>query len=160
MATTTNYSWTTPDDTDYVKDGASAIRSLGSAVDTTTKALNPSTTLGDVEYRSATADTNTRLAIGTSGQVLTVSAGVPAWVTPGGVAGLTNFARGTASISTGTTVTLPTSRFSNAPTVLATITSSSGMIIVTATTTTNFTASAFNSSGAAATRDIAWMAAE
>jgi hypothetical protein len=34
------------------------------------------------------------------------------------------------------------------------------MIIVTATTTTNFTASAFNSSGAAATRDIAWMAAE
>lgn len=34
MATTTNYSWTTPDNTAYVKDGASAIRSLGSAVDT------------------------------------------------------------------------------------------------------------------------------
>ncbi len=29
MATTTNYSWTTPDDTGLVKDGASAIRSLG-----------------------------------------------------------------------------------------------------------------------------------
>ena len=35
MATTTNYSWTTPDNTAYVKDGASAIRSLGSSVDST-----------------------------------------------------------------------------------------------------------------------------
>jgi hypothetical protein len=83
MATTTNYGWTTPDDTSLVKDGAAAIRTLGSSVDTTTKALNPSTTLGDIEYRSATANTNTRLAIGSSGQVLAVSAGVPAWVTMG-----------------------------------------------------------------------------
>lgn len=81
MATTTNYSWTTPDDTALVKDGAAAIRSLGSSIDTTTKALNPSTTLGDIEYRSATANTNTRLGIGTSGQVLLVSGGVPAWGT-------------------------------------------------------------------------------
>ena len=34
MATTTNYGWTTPDDTSLVKDGASAIRTLGSAIDT------------------------------------------------------------------------------------------------------------------------------
>lgn len=34
MATTTNYGWTTPDDTALVKDGAAAIRSLGSAIDT------------------------------------------------------------------------------------------------------------------------------
>jgi len=81
MATTTNYSWTTPDDTALVKDGASAIRSLGTSIDTTTKNLNPSTTLGDVEYRSSTANTNTRLGIGTTGQVLTVSGGVPAWAT-------------------------------------------------------------------------------
>jgi hypothetical protein len=33
MATTTTYGWTTPDDTSLVKDGASAIRSLGSAID-------------------------------------------------------------------------------------------------------------------------------
>lgn len=79
MATTTNYGWTTPDDTALVKDGAAAIRTLGSSIDTTTKALNPSTTLGDIEYRSSTANTNTRLAIGTSGQVLTVAAGVPSW---------------------------------------------------------------------------------
>jgi hypothetical protein len=81
MATTTNYGWTTPDDTALVKDGASAIRTLGSSVDTTTKALNPSTTLGDIEYRSSTANTNTRLGIGTTGQVLAVSGGVPAWST-------------------------------------------------------------------------------
>jgi len=82
MATTTNYGWTTPDDTALVKDGAAAIRTLGSSVDTTTKALNPSTTLGDIEYRSSTANTNTRLGIGTTGQILAVSGGVPAWTTP------------------------------------------------------------------------------
>jgi hypothetical protein len=81
MATTTNYGWSTPDDTSLVKDGAAAIRTLGSSVDTTTKALNPSTTLGDIEYRSATANTNTRLGIGTTGQVLSVTGGVPAWET-------------------------------------------------------------------------------
>lgn len=35
MATTTNYSWSTPDNTAYVKDGASSIRTLGSSVDST-----------------------------------------------------------------------------------------------------------------------------
>jgi len=87
MATTTNYSWTTPDDTALVKDGAAAIRSLGTSIDTTTKNLNPSTTLGDIEYRSSTANTNTRLAIGSTGNVLTVAAGVPTWAAPS-VAGL------------------------------------------------------------------------
>jgi hypothetical protein len=81
MASTTNYNWSTPDDTALVKDGAAAIRTLGSSIDTTTKALNPSTTLGDIEYRSATANTNTRLPIGTTGQVLAVVGGVPAWAT-------------------------------------------------------------------------------
>ena len=84
MATTTNYSWTTPDDTALVKDGAAAIRSLGTSVDTTTKNLNPSTTLGDIEYRSSTANTNTRLGIGTTGQILTVAGGVPSWATAAG----------------------------------------------------------------------------
>ncbi len=84
MANTTNYNWETPDDTDLVKDGALAIRTLGSSIDTTTKALNPSTTLGDIEYRSSTANTNTRLAIGSTGNVLTVSGGVPVWAAPAG----------------------------------------------------------------------------
>ena len=102
MATTTNYGWTTPDDTALVKDGAAAIRTLGSSVDTTTKALNPSTTLGDIEYRSSTANTNTRLGIGTTGQVLTVSGGVPSWATPAGMT-LINTG-GTSLSSTATTI--------------------------------------------------------
>jgi hypothetical protein len=104
MATTTNYSWTTPDDTALVKDGASAIRTLGSSIDTTTKALNPSTTLGDIEYRSSTANTNTRLALGTAGQVLTVNSGAtaPEWAAPV-AGGMTSLATGTLS---GTVVSL------------------------------------------------------
>lgn len=101
MPTTTNYSWTTPADTDLVKDGASAIRTLGTAIDTTTKNLNPSTTLGDIEYRSSTANTNTRLGIGTTGQVLTVSGGVPSWSSPAPAVP----ANGTATVATSQTTT-------------------------------------------------------
>ena len=89
MATTTNYGWTTPDDTALVKDGAAAIRTLGSSVDTTTKNLNPETTLGDLAYRSSTANVKTRLGLGTAGQVLQVNSGAnaPEWATlsPGGL---------------------------------------------------------------------------
>jgi hypothetical protein len=85
MATTTpNYGWSVPTSTDLVKDGATAIETLGDSVDATVKALNPETTLGDIAYRSATANTNTRLGIGTTGQVLSVSGGLPAWTTPAG----------------------------------------------------------------------------
>jgi len=101
MANTTNYNWETPDDTDLVKDGAAAIRTLGSSIDTTTKALNPSTTLGDIEYRSSTANTNTRLAIGTTGQILSVVAGVPAWVA-NDVGDITEVAAGTGISGGGT----------------------------------------------------------
>jgi len=100
MATTTNYSWETPDDTDLVKDGALAIRTLGSSIDTTTKALNPSTTLGDIEYRSATANTNTRLAIGSTGNVLTVAGGVPTWAAPAGGGKVLQVVQATYSTST------------------------------------------------------------
>lgn len=112
MATTTNYGWTTPDDTGLVKDGASAIRSLGSSIDTTTKALNPSTTLGDIEYRSSTANTNTRLGIGTSGQVLSVSGGVPAWTTISG-GGMTLISTINASAATSVSFTSIPSGYKN-----------------------------------------------
>jgi len=105
MANTTNYNWETPDDTDLVKDGAAAIRTLGSSVDTTTKALNPSTTLGDIEYRSATANTNTRLPIGTTGQILSVVAGVPSWVA-NDVGDITGVAAGTGISGGGTSGTV------------------------------------------------------
>jgi hypothetical protein len=46
MATTTNYGWTTPDNTAYVKDGASAIRTLGSSVDTTLNSVTSGKNVG------------------------------------------------------------------------------------------------------------------
>ena len=58
-------------------------------VDTRLKALQPGTTLGDLAYSSATANTNTRLPIGSNGQVLAVSGGVPAWTTTADVTPLT-----------------------------------------------------------------------
>jgi len=108
MATTTNYAWETPDDTDLVKDGAAAIRTLGSSIDTTTKALNPSTTLGDIEYRSATANTNTRLALGTAGQILTVNSGAtaPEWATSAANANWSLLNAGGTALTAATTITV------------------------------------------------------
>ena len=78
---TTNYGWVLPTSTDLVTDLPADFDVALQGVDTTTKALNPATTLGDIQYRSATSNTNTRLGIGTTGQVLTVAAGVPSWAT-------------------------------------------------------------------------------
>lgn len=93
MATTTNYGWTTPDNTSLVKDGASAIRTLGSSVDTTVKGLSPGTTAGDLDYyTSSTA--KARIGIGTNGQVLTSNGSVPSWVSPSS-GSMTQIATGT-----------------------------------------------------------------
>ena len=87
---TTNYGWPMPTSTDLVTDLPADFAAFGQPVDTSLKALNPETTLGDIAYRSATANTNTRLGIGTSGQVLAVSGGgVPAWTTTSDVTPLT-----------------------------------------------------------------------
>ena len=44
MANTTNFGWETPDDTDLVKDGALAMRTLGNAIDTSLVDLKGGTT--------------------------------------------------------------------------------------------------------------------
>lgn len=79
MPTTTNYGWTTPADTDLVKDGASAIRTLGTSIDTTVfnnaGAAIPKTLIdakGDLIVGSA-ADTAARLAAGTNGYLLSAN---------------------------------------------------------------------------------------
>jgi hypothetical protein len=56
---------------------------LGSSIDTTTKNLNPQTTTGALAYRSATANVNTALPLGTANQVLRVNSGgtAPEWAT-------------------------------------------------------------------------------
>lgn len=100
MATTTNFGWETPDDTDLVKDGAAAMRTLGNSIDTSFVDLKGGTTgqvlakasNTDLDFTWATdatgipatifdakgdiiaataADTAARLAVGTNGHVLT-----------------------------------------------------------------------------------------
>ena len=55
MATTTNFGWETPDDTDLVKDGAAAMRTLGSAIDTSLVDLKGGTT-GQVLSKASGTD--------------------------------------------------------------------------------------------------------
>jgi len=78
---TTNYGFVLPTSSDLVTDLPADFDVALQGVDTRLKALQPGTTLGDLAYSSATANTNTRLAIGTTGQVLTVAGGVPSWAT-------------------------------------------------------------------------------
>ena len=55
MATTTNFGWTTPDDTDLVKDGAAAIRTALGGVDTSFVDLKGGTT-GQVLAKNSATD--------------------------------------------------------------------------------------------------------
>jgi hypothetical protein len=128
MATTTNYSWTTPDDTDLVKDGAAAIRTLGSSADTTVGNLNPGTTAGDIDYYT-TSTAKARIGIGTEGQLLGIDAGVPAWVTPPSGAPTTEFARVDSSQTT--TSTSYTDLSTSGPAVTIT-TGTKALVIVSA----------------------------
>lgn len=86
---TTNYGFVLPSPSDLVTDLPADFDVALQGVDTRLKALQPGTTLGDIAYSSATANTNTRLGIGSAGQVLTVAAGVPSWATPATSGGMT-----------------------------------------------------------------------
>lgn len=115
MPTTSNFGWTTPADTDLVKDGAAAIRTLGNGIDTslldlkggttgqvlakasntdldfTWSSVDPLTILdakGDLISATA-ADAPARLAVGTNGQVLTADSSTSTglkWATPSALA--------------------------------------------------------------------------
>jgi hypothetical protein len=133
MATTTNFGWETPDDTDLVKDGAAAIRTALGGVDTSfvdlkggttgqvlakasntdldyvwssdaTGMANPMTTTGDTIY-SSSGSTPARLGIGTAGQVLRVNSGAtaPEWATPASGGKVLQVVQGTITVSTSTT---------------------------------------------------------
>ena len=132
MATTTNFGWETPDDTDLVKDGAAAIRTALGGVDTSFVDLKGGTTgqvlakasNTDLDYSwvavdpltildakgdlitATAADTPARLAVGTNGQLLTAdstaSTGL-AWTTVSG-GGMTLIS--TTSLASGSSVTI------------------------------------------------------
>lgn len=125
MPSTTNFGWTTPADTDLVKDGAAAIRTLAGGIDTSFVDLKGGTTGQNLRKNSNTdldftwagdatntvidaegdllvgdsADTLQRLAIGTTNQVLTVDTAIDGkvkWATPS-AGGITSIASGSFS---------------------------------------------------------------
>jgi hypothetical protein len=94
MATTTNYSWSTPDDTALVKDGAAAIRSLGTAIDTTVftnagAAIAKATVDAKGDLIAGTADnTVARLAVGANDTILVADSSTATglkWAAPASV---------------------------------------------------------------------------
>ena len=71
----------------------------------TTGMTNPMTTTGDTIY-SSSGSTPARLGIGSTGQVLTVAAGIPSWATPaGGGSALTLITPTSTANSSGTVTT-------------------------------------------------------
>lgn len=125
---TTNYGFVLPTSSDLVTDLPADFDVALQGVDTRLKALNPETTLGDIAYRSATANTNTRLGIGSTGNVLTVSGGVPVWAAPAAQpSGLTKIV--TANFSASATVQIDqcfTSTYTNYIIVLNALGNSGG----------------------------------
>lgn len=86
--------------------GTLPIAAGGTGATTTTaafNALNPMTTTGDMIYE-ASPTTAARLPIGSTGQVLTVSGGIPAWATLSSSA-VTSFSAGTTGFTPSTATT-------------------------------------------------------
>jgi hypothetical protein len=115
MPTTTNYGWTTPADTDLVKDGASAIRTLGTAIDTTVfnnASAGIAKTIVDAKgdiIAATAADTVSRLAVGANDTVLTADSTAATglkWATPAS-GGMTLISTTTLSGATTTLSSIP-----------------------------------------------------
>ena len=74
MANTTNYNWETPDDTDLVKDGAAAIRTLGNSIDTSFVDLKGGTT-GQILSKASNTDLDYTWIANDQGDITEVQAG-------------------------------------------------------------------------------------
>ena len=102
MANTTNFGWETPDDTDLVKDGAAAIRTLGSAIDTSLADLEGGTT-GQILAKNSNTDMDFVWVTNDVGDITAITAGTG--LTGGGTSGAVSLA-----IDTATTVDLSTAQ--------------------------------------------------
>jgi len=74
MPTTSNFGWTTPADTDLVKDGAAAIRTLGNGIDTSFVDLKGGTT-GQILAKASNTDLDFSWIANDQGDITDVSAG-------------------------------------------------------------------------------------
>jgi hypothetical protein len=84
MANTTNFGWETPDDTDLVKDGAAAMRTLGNAIDTSLVDLKGGTT-GQILSKTSNTDMDFTWIANDQGDITGVTATSP--LTGGGTSG-------------------------------------------------------------------------
>jgi hypothetical protein len=74
MATTTNFGWETPDDTDLVKDGAAAMRTLGNSIDTSFVDLKGGTS-GQILSKASNTDLDYTWITNDVGDITAVTAG-------------------------------------------------------------------------------------
>lgn len=84
MATTTNFGWETPDDTDLVKDGAAAMRTLGNSIDTSFVDLKGGTT-GQILSKASNTDLDYTWIAANPGDITEVAAGTG--ISGGGTSG-------------------------------------------------------------------------
>jgi hypothetical protein len=86
MATTTNFGWTTPNNTDLVKDGASAIRTLGNGVDTSFVYLKGGTT-GQILSKTSNTDLAYTWINNDQGDITAVTTAAGSGLSGGGTSG-------------------------------------------------------------------------
>ena len=86
MPTTSNFGWTTPADTDLVKDGAAAIRTLGNGIDTSFLDLKGGTT-GQILSKASNTDLDYTWINNDQGDITGITTGTDSGLTGGATSG-------------------------------------------------------------------------
>lgn len=106
MATTTNFGWETPDDTDLVKDGALAMRTLGNSIDTSFVDLKGGTT-GQILSKASNTDLDYTWINNDTGDITGITTGTDSGLAGGVTSGTANLRlKLEFDAETGTTYTL------------------------------------------------------